>query len=119
MANQFFMAGGNLSKQCFLAVFNRDESAVSGLIAPYLKDLALECIKSVNDNKPLVLLEQRLASIGADRMIANRYTELSNTNPFILYYYRRKNEIICARMILTGKQNNLDSEQIKRRMVSV
>ena len=50
-------------------------------------------------------------------MIANRYLENMGTNPFVLYYLKRKNEIACARTILTGKANGLDSEQIKRRII--
>lgn len=117
-ANSLYISG-SLSMECFSALIKRDESAVNSLIAPYLRDLAIKCIRLCKEGKPLIELERKLSSIGADRMIAERYTELSGSNPFILYYYRRKNEIICARMVLTGKQNGLDPEQIKRRMVSV
>ena len=81
------------------------------------KEVVLKAVACIKAGKPLVELENYISSFGASRMIANRYLENMGTNPFVLYYLKRKNEIACARTILTGKANGLDSEQIKRRII--
>jgi vacuolar-type H+-ATPase subunit C/Vma6 len=52
-------------------------------------------------------------------MIDGRYTENGGTYPFMLYYFKRKNEIACVRTVLTGKANGLLSDEIKRRLITV
>jgi len=119
MAKGFFIEGGNLSKQCYKAISERNESAVKALIPPHLREITLRAMAVADRGEALIEFERNADSLGAQRMIDNRYFELDGTNPFILYYYRRKNEIQCARTVLTGKQNSLDAELIKLRMITV
>ena len=84
----------------------------------WIKDLALLGVDAVANGKPIVDLERQLSSLEAQRMIDGRYVEQSGTYPFMLYYFKRKNEIACVRTILTGKANGLDGEQIKRRLIT-
>ena len=100
------------------ALCEANEEEVKKLFDKYpFKDVVLKAVACVKNGNPLVELENYISSFGASRMIANRYLENMGTNPFVLYYLKRKNEIACARTILTGKANGLDSEQIKRRII--
>lgn len=84
-----------------------------------LKALALQAVSAKLSGEPFVALEREYLSYGAKRMIDSRFTELEGTNPFMLYYFKRKNEIACVRTILTGKANGLDSDKIKQRLLTV
>lgn len=118
-AKQFFIKGTTLSENCLKAVCERNESAVNGLIPQDLKQITLKGIALAKSGKALVELERMAGSLHADRMKKYRFEEVEGNNPFILYYCLRKNEIACVRTILTGKQNGLDGDLIKLRMVTV
>ena len=116
-----YIKGGELSKDAVKAIALRDKKALHTLISSncWIKDIALRAIDIANGGKPLVETERELNSLSAKRMIEGRYTESGGTYPFMLYYYKRRNEIACVRTVLTGKANGLLSEEIKRRLVTV
>ena len=118
-AKDFFISGTTLSTECLKAVCEKNESAVKALIPQHLSDIALESIRVAKDGKAFVSLEKKAGSLKVERMLEKRYEEIEGNNPFILYYCLRKNEIACVRTVLTGKQNGLDGDLIKLRMVTV
>ena len=116
-----YIKGGELSKEAVKTIALRDKKALQTLLSNncWVKDIALRAIDIANAGKPLVEIERELNSLSAKRMIAGRYTESGGTYPFMLYYYKRRNEIACVRTVLTGKANALLSEEIKRRLITV
>lgn len=118
-AKDFFVDGSTLTTDCLKALCLKDEKAVNALIPAHLKQITMQSLSLAKQGKALVALENYLGSASAKRMLDNRYLELEGNNPFILYYCLRKNEIVCVRTVLTGKQNGLDGELIKLRMVTV
>lgn len=111
--------GGNLTEMQFNALIGRDLPAVKKLFAnSNLLENACLGVALAKEGKPFVQIEKQVFSYGALRMIEGRYTENNGTNPFMLYYYKRKNEIACVRTILSGKANGLDSEEIKKRTLT-
>ena len=120
LANKQLLDGGSLTQKQMNAIVSLDEDAVGQEFAThYLKNVAILGVKAIKNGKPLVDVERQISSIGADRMEEGKYTEQSGTAPFIRYYYKRKNEIACVRTVLTGKANSLDTEEIKRRLITV
>ena len=111
---------GSLTQEQLKAIQSRDKRLIATLLSNHwLKEIAQEGVNSVLKGDPLIETERRLNSLSATRMIEGRYTEPGGTNPFMLYYFRRKNEISCVRTVLTGKANKLDADQIKRRLITV
>ncbi len=121
LAMEQFISGGKLNKDAVKAIALRDKNTLQALLSNdcWIKDVALRAIDIANGGKPLVETERELNSLSAKRMIEGRYTESGGTYPFMLYYYRRRNEIACVRTVLTGKANGLLSEEIKRRLITV
>ena len=120
IANGQILKGGTLNQKQIDALASHDRDSVINLFeGHWIKDFALLGVDAVANGKPIVDLERQLSSLEAQRMIDGRYVEQSGTYPFMLYYFKRKNEIACVRTILTGKANGLDGEQIKRRLITV
>ncbi len=120
------------AKQQIIPVGNIDDKRLNALVSlkkeeiekafasnSELKNLALGAVSAKLKGEPFVSLEREYLSYGAQRMIDSRFTEQSGTKPFMLYYFKRKNEIACVRTILTGKANGLEPERIKQRILSV
>lgn len=118
IASEQLLSFGAIESEQIKALCELNEQAVSKAFNGSLfKDIIVKSTLLAKQGKPLVELENFISSFGASRMIANRYTENMGTNPFVLYYLKRKNEIACVRTVLTGKANGLDVEQIKRRII--
>lgn len=114
------ISGGTINKNQMQALASRNEKQIAvAFNNHYLQQEALKGANAINQGKPLIDTERALSSMGADRMEEGKYTEQSGTYPFMRYYYKRKNEIACVRTVLTGKANSLDTEQIKRRLITV
>ncbi len=115
-----YIAGGSLNKETISVIATRDKKQVERLLSgSWIKDIALQAIDLVVSGKPLVETERTLNSLATKRMIDGRYTENGGTYPFMLYYFKRKNEIACVRTVLTGKANGLLADEIKRRLITV
>ncbi len=118
IAREQILKSSDLSEEIVKALCDLNEDKIKKYFekSPF-KEIVLKAVNQAKQGKPLVELENFISSFGAGRMIANRYLENMGTNPFVLYYLKRKNEIACARTILTGKANGLDGEEIKRRII--
>lgn len=120
LAQKQIIPKGSLTQEQLKAIQSRDKRLIATLLSNHwLKEIAQEGANSVLKGDPLIETERRLNSLSATRMLEGRYTEQGGTNPFMLYYFRRKNEISCVRTVLTGKANKLDADQIKRRLITV
>ncbi len=118
IANEQILNRVDLSENAIKDLCELNENKIKAQFEKSLfKEIVLNAVAQAKQGKPLVELENFISSFGAGRMIANRYLENMGTNPFMLYYLKRKNEIACARTILTGKANGLDTEEIKRRII--
>ena len=115
-----YVAGGSLTKEEVSVIAMRDKKQVELLLSgSWIKEIALQAIDLAVSGKPLVETERTLNSLSAKRMIDGRYTENGGTYPFMLYYFKRRNEIACVRTVLTGKANGLLADEIKRRLITV
>ena len=115
-----YIAGGSLTKADVSVIAMRDKKQVELLLSgSWIKEIALQAIDLAVSGKPLIETERTLNSLSAKRMIDGRYTENGGTYPFMLYYFKRRNEIACVRTVLTGKANGLLADEIKRRLITV
>lgn len=113
---------GCVDDECLSALVSLKKDVIEKAFdgkAQSAKKLALDALSAKLKGEPFVDSEREYSDYGAARMIASRFTETDGTKPFMLYYYKRKNEIACVRTVLTGKANGLDEEKIKRRLLSV
>lgn len=112
-------SGAFLTDGQIAALIERDEVKAGKLFGGELKEVVLNSIECAKKGKPLEALERFAGSLDAKKMLEGKYTELSGTQPFVLYCCIRKNEISCVRTVLAGKANGLDVERIKRMLLLV
>lgn len=120
LARSQIINGGSLNSVQISALVKKDKDAIDTLFkGHWLYFVAKNGVDCLLNGKPPVDLEREISSVEADILIGSRFTQTDGTFPFTLYYFKRKNEIACVRTVLTGKSNGLDSEQIKRRLITV
>lgn len=112
------LEGGSLTELQLNALIERDQKKLDTLFTSHqLKEVILNAVKQALNEKPLVELENTLYSLQTAKLLEERFVQTDGTFPFMLYYYRRKNQISCVQTVLTGKANGHDVEQIKRRIL--
>lgn len=115
-AEKMYVAGGTLNGDDLAFLCERTPAEIkhrfrSSLRAHYIADAA----DALSEGRPFVSLEQAQESVPEEMLSGAKY-EISGKEPFLLYYYTRKNEIFNARVILTGKANGLEKTEIRRRI---
>lgn len=112
-ASELFIPGGSLSPELLSNHYNNDVKELKSLIAPYYDEIVLEYFDKFIETDSLFEFEKTLADFEIRHCKKAKIIAFGPEVP-VAYFFAKKAAIQNIRMIMTGKLNNINSEEIKK-----
>ena len=110
----FAINGGNLSFEELKKVFGKDETKIKSLPTIY-KEIIQITFDEYKSNKPFIEIEKAIDDVGLKHFEKNKYS-LTDIEPMLRYCFYYLNQIKNIRIVMTGLINNLNKEEIIKKL---
>ena len=116
VAREKYLPVGSLTAEKLNSLFLDDsEKAIKAFSKTPYASFVKTCFDALTKNEPMTQAERMLASYDTEYFSARKY-ELTKTEPFLYYVYRRKTENANVRIIFVCLLAGLDEYAVKKRL---